>query len=236
MKNRKNITFVIVLLLALLLNSCSLLFEFMPGDGEHTGGGGPSGWVSIDQSEFDAINNDWNPPAPNNFEEAMLNEVNFARTKPKVYAKYRLKAYYDNGTDNGACYELMYHKAVPALELQNQLCKAAQKYAQYMAVNNVWGHYENGNPSDRCKAEGYKNYMYVGENIACGYGSGQNAEVDFKKAAIVFVRQLIIDKDVPSLGHRKNIMRTSYNQLGVGFYRNESADYKNYVVQDFGSQ
>ncbi len=168
-----------------------------------------------------------------NFEEAMLAEVNFARTNPSGYAEKRLKSAFQNGRDNGAYNYMKSHSAVGMLTLQNQLCSAAQKYAKYMAKHNVFGHNENGSPSSRCKVAGYNHYS--GENIACGYGSGQNAEKDFQKSAEIFVRQLIIDKGVANLGHRKNIMHTQHKCVGFGFARNRKATYVNYIVQDFGS-
>ncbi len=167
------------------------------------------------------------------FQKAMLEEVNFARTKPAEYAEQRLKSYFDSGKDNGAYTYMKAHSAVPAVELQNQLCSAAQKYAKYMAAHNKFGHNENGSPSSRCKAEGYNNYS--GENIAAGGWEKYNAETDFKKAAEAFVLMFIVDEGVPGVGHRKNIMNGIHKKLGVGFYRYEKSKYRNYVVQDFGS-
>ncbi|HYH05243.1 MAG TPA: CAP domain-containing protein [Bacillota bacterium] len=165
-----------------------------------------------------------------NFQQAVLEEVNFARTNPSGYAKERLTS----GTDNGAYEDMMQRTVVGALELENNLCNAASKYAQYMAENNVFGHEEYSKPAERCKAVGY-NY-FSGENIAAGGSNNLNAEQNPTQAAAEFVKMLIIDKGVASLGHRNNIMSSSHKKLGVGFARNTSSTYVNYMVQDFGSK
>ncbi len=170
------------------------------------------------------------------FQRLVLEEVNFARTNPKRYAETRLKDAYLKGKDNGAYYDIKRWEPVHALTLEAHLCSAAEKYAKYLAVNNLSGHYADGTPRSRCEAAGYTDWTSIGENIAYGYGSGQNANVDEQKSAIVFVRQLIIDRNVPDLGHRKNIMRDSYTQIGVGYYYYQNSRMKNYLVQDFGRQ
>jgi hypothetical protein len=168
------------------------------------------------------------------FQEETLNEVNFVRTDPDGYAETRLKSYYDNGTDNGAYLDIKSYNSRESLELNEKLCRAAEDYAQYLADNNAWGHYENGTPSSRCQNAGYE--YYSGENIAAGTHSYYNADESPQDAAIAFVLAWIIDEDVPSLGHRINMMSTGHTELGVGFARNTSSAYQNYAVQDFGSQ
>jgi uncharacterized protein YkwD len=61
----------------------------------------------------------------------------------------------------------------------------------------------------------------VGEN--CSYG---------KYAPVEVVVQLLIDEDVPNLGHRRNILSNTFKKIGVGF-----APHKSFLgincVQDF---
>lgn len=161
-----------------------------------------------------------------------LAELNFARTDPAGYAEQRLKEYYDNGTDNGAYLDIRSTPAVPPLQVNEALERAASKYAKFLADNNKWGHNENGTPQERCEDEGYE--YGVGENIAAGNINEYNAEVDPERAAIATVRNFIIDEGVPSLGHRKNIMDDRYKVVGLGYAKNESADYLNYFVHNFG--
>ncbi len=168
------------------------------------------------------------------FEQTMLSEINFARTNPKAYAEARLKQAYQRGDDNGAYYDLRRYQAVPPLKLRKKLCIAAKKYAKYLALHRTFGHFAHGTPKERCKAEGYR--FYSGENLAAGSYPTHNAIEDPKLAAISFVQQLIIDEGVPSLGHRKNIMRYTHTHFGAGFYRYENCIYKNYAVQEFGRE
>jgi len=168
------------------------------------------------------------------FKDAMLAEINFARTKPADYANQRLKSDYNSGTDNGAYNDLTSRSAVNALALNDLLTSSATKYAKYMADHNVFGHTENGTPQSRAQAEGYTGS--VGENIAAGSYPSYNAESDPNGAAIAFVKLLIIDTGISGVGHRKNILNSSYKVVGIGFYRNTASKFQNYLVQDFGTK
>ena len=177
---------------------------------------------------------DSSPSGFTQFQESVLDEVNYIRTDPSGYAEARLKSDFDSSTDNGAYTDIKSRSAVGSLELQSKLCSAASKYAKYLAENNVFGHYENGSPSDRCEAEGYD--YYSGENIAAGSYSYYNAEDDPVTAAEEFVVMWIIDMNVAGVGHRENIMSSTHEKLGVGFFRDTGSTYENYAVQDFGYQ
>ncbi len=98
------------------------------------------------------------------FGQESLNEVNFIRSNPSGYAEARLKGPYNDGVDNGAYNDIKNRGSVPTVELEDKLISAAKKYAQFLAENNVMGHYENGEPPDRCEAEGY--IYFSGENLA----------------------------------------------------------------------
>lgn len=169
------------------------------------------------------------------FEQKTLAEINKARTNPSGYATERLQSEYTAKTDNGAYEDLQKRTPVGALTLQTQICKAAAGYAAFMAQNNVFDHNLNGTtPGSRCQAAGYS--FWSGENIAANGWDYCNAESDPEGAAINFVKQLIIDQGVASLGHRNNIMNSGHKVLGVGFARDTNSTYKNYTVQDFGSK
>jgi len=55
----------------------------------------------------------------------------------------------------------------PEQELDEELCKAAQGHAEYMAEHANMSHYVNGSPSSRAKDSGWSG-GFVTENIACG--------------------------------------------------------------------
>ncbi len=168
------------------------------------------------------------------YEKYVLDEVNYARTKPAAYAEERLLSYYNSGKDNGSYLDIKSYSALSALELQNQLNEAARKYAKFLADNDKWGHEENGTPSERCKKEGY--LKFTGENIAAGSYPNMDGNKLPKEAAVEFVLQWIIDEGIVGVGHRKNIMGSKHKKLGVGFASNASSSMKNYTVQDFGGE
>ena len=60
---------------------------------------------------------------------------------------------------------------------------------------------------------------YVGENIAAGQSSAED----------------VMESWMNSTGHRANILRKSYSELGVGLVYDENTDYKYYWVQLFGN-
>ena len=167
------------------------------------------------------------------FRNKMLEELNFARTTPLLYAEERLRSDYENKTDNGSYLELKKTSPVNAITLNQNLTEAADDYSKYLAVNNKWGHYENGSPSERCEAAGYDNFS--GENIAAAGYFSHNIENNPEEAAIEFMLQWIIDEGVPGVGHRKNILSNQHNVVGIGYHSDESSNYTNYSVQDFGS-
>lgn len=166
------------------------------------------------------------------FRNEMVLEINMARTEPQRYAEERLKSYYTKGTDNGAYTELLNFTAVPALSLQDQLTSAADKYAQFLAENNLFSHTADGTPSERCKREGYD--YYSGENIAAGSYSVYSVASDPKTAAREFILMWIIDSGIEGVGHRKNILKEGNIRIGIGYHYDGNSTYKNYAVQDFG--
>ncbi len=66
-----------------------------------------------------------------------------------------------------------------------------------------------------------KKYNSVAENCAYGYEKGIDNAI-----------QLLIDKDVPSLGHRTNMLNPEYNSVGVSIKPHKT--YKYNCVMDFG--
>jgi uncharacterized protein YkwD len=99
------------------------------------------------------------------------------------------------------------------LQTNAELSYAADKYAQKMSENNFFSHtgQDGSQPWDRAKAVGYE-AQTMGENIAAGQKTPGE----------------VVQAWMNSPGHRANILKSEYKDLGVGFE-------KNYWVQDFGS-
>lgn len=104
----------------------------------------------------------------------------------------------------------------PALRVNSDLRKAAQKHAADMAKRNYLDHEspEGATPSDRAAAEGYTGG--VGENIAMGYRNAQEVTKAWMKSA----------------GHRQNIRDCRYRNTGVAVAR--AGNGTPYWVQVFG--
>ncbi len=105
-----------------------------------------------------------------------------------------------------------------ALTLNAQLNVAADSHSEDMASRNYFDHDspEGEGPSDRARAAGYPSG--VGENIAAGYDTAEDVMAGWMKSA----------------GHRANIERCSYTELGVGYANVEGSKFGSYWTQNFG--
>ncbi|MEM8922033.1 MAG: CAP domain-containing protein [Actinomycetota bacterium] len=111
----------------------------------------------------------------------------------------------------------------PALTLNAQLNTAADAHSEDMLVNDYFDHTDlrGGAPWDRAAAAGYQG-RGIGENIALGYADAAD----------------VMNGWMNSPGHRANILNCSYQELGVGYARNDSSSggfRQIYWTQLFGS-
>jgi uncharacterized protein YkwD len=107
---------------------------------------------------------------------------------------------------------------LPPLTLNVVLTKVARAHSANMAKKGEMNHVLDGKkPAERIKDAGY-DYSWAGENIAMG----ENVSV-----------QKIFDEWMKSQGHRENILRKEYRELGVGIARAD--DGKVYYSQEFGT-
>lgn len=92
-------------------------------------------------------------------------------------------------------------RGLVALSYNAQLAKAAERHANDMAAKNYFSHTsKNGaQVGDRVRAVGYC-YGYLSENISGGYPTAQQAVLGWMK----------------SDGHRKNILSSQVNEIGIG--------------------
>lgn len=110
-----------------------------------------------------------------------------------------------------------------ALYFDPILTKAAQFHSENMAFLDFFSHtgVNGSRPLDRALEAGYES-SFVGENIAAGYRSPQ----------------AVFDGWINSPGHRNNILNSSYNEIGIGYFHLEndtgSINYGRYWTQVFG--
>jgi len=108
----------------------------------------------------------------------------------------------------------------PRLCIQQQLLRAARKHSADMMVKDYFSHRsKNGSTlAQRVRREGYTprgmSVYRIGENIAWGSGSRGGPRT--------------IHRDwMQSKGHRKNIMKPGFRQVGIGVIRGEYKSYDN---------
>lgn len=106
------------------------------------------------------------------------------------------------------------------LNLSDSLTSAAQLHAEDLVRSNSFSHTgsDGSQPSDRALAAGYP-FRYVGENIAAG---GSTASITMQQW-------------MNSAGHRANILKPEYTEVGFGYVADANTPYRHYWVQVFGS-
>ena len=168
------------------------------------------------------------------FQQYMLDEINFARTKPAEYAELRLKVENENLKDNGSYSYLKNSTQVEAISFNQALNQSASDYASFLAEKNLLEHNADGTPLKRAIRAGFTGTS-TAENIAAASENCYNPVLNSNSAAIEFVRTLIIDEGVADVGHRLIILNAKYKTVGIGFIQNSATPILNYVVQDFGN-
>ncbi len=118
-------------------------------------------------------------------------------------------------------------KGLQMLEPSQALCEAAAYHAEDLGKHGLTGHDSSDGTSfgDRIKRF-FPTAGFWLEN--CCYGTYANI-------AIVDVLQLLVDNNVSSLGHRKNILNEEMTHIGVAI-RDHQSNYKYNCVQDFAGR
>jgi uncharacterized protein YkwD len=111
------------------------------------------------------------------------------------------------------------------LAVDPTLQETAQKFADYMAESDRYGHQADGRtPSQRAKAQGY-DYAIVLENIAFAYDSrGYEAPA---------LSEQFVQGWIDSPPHRENLLDPDVTQIGVGVAESQTTQHY-YAVQLFG--
>ncbi|HHD82040.1 MAG TPA: CAP domain-containing protein [Campylobacterales bacterium] len=124
--------------------------------------------------------------------------------------------------------------AAPALTWNDELYAAAYEHSHDLAQSDTFSHYGSGTASDitgannnttsyfneRIKANGYTNYRTIGENIAGGQATIQEA----------------VEAWLASPAHCTNIMNPQFQEIGVAIVSNNESEYGIYWTQNFGAK
>ena len=97
------------------------------------------------------------------FDQYVLDEINFAWTKPAEYTELRLKDYVERSVDNGSYQFLKTLTPLLAILFNPSNNLSASNYASYLAKKNHLGHNEDETPLIRAIRAGYRG-VYTGEN------------------------------------------------------------------------
>ena len=111
------------------------------------------------------------------------------------------------------------------VEMNSELTKTADYFADYMARTNKYGHRADGRgPSDRAKEHGY-DYCLITENIAYQYNSEGFTAAELAKR--------LVNGWKNSPGHRMNMIDRDVLETGVAVAQSADNGYW-YAVQLFG--
>lgn len=148
---------------------------------------------------------------PKDFRDQAL--IPFIKLQPNLKGKYA----------NSLIKDLSNKNALPLLEPQIQLTKAAQLHADDIVQNNGRISHQSSDGSsfsDRMKKVRYK--ACSGENISLGNDSD----------GLSSLLLLYLDINLPDLGHRKNLFNPNYTKMGVSVKQLPNNQYL--IVQDLG--
>lgn len=165
--------------------------ECLLADACRTGGGGGGGPGTGDWP------NDWAI-----FELEMLDLINQRRAEGAVCGGREMRP-------------------VPPLAMQGNLRDAARLHSEDMGERSYFAHQglDGSSPGDRAERAGYLNARAVGENIAGGSPTAEDA----------------MEGLMNSPGHCENIMSPAYSQVGVGYSFLSGSPWGHYWTQVFGA-
>jgi hypothetical protein len=158
--------------------------------------------------------------------EEVLKIMNEVRTDPQGFLQARLIPFIKDHKLEGNSYaeslveELKIAKPTNPLQSSPVLAKLAQGHAKDMGEKGKVGHTStNGMTFENRVRKKIKTGM-IAEN--CDYGNAEPLDI---------VMSLLIDDGVASLGHRKNILHTGLNYVGIAIEKHKT--YRMNCVMDF---
>ncbi|MBR1715789.1 MAG: CAP domain-containing protein [Treponema sp.] len=164
------------------------------------------------------------------FEKDAILELNKARTNPKAYAALYILPMKDTykGTEGNAALieclsEMSKLDSLGTLNFAQGLYECAKEHADSSAAAGAFSHTRVDGTETFAAFGKYGTYSSAGENIAAGQRTVRDVVVD-----------LLIDDGIESRGHRKNILSSSFDSVGVG-YSAQHTKYTTMWVFDFAS-
>ena len=161
-------------------------------------------------------------------EKKVIYLMNLARHDGQKFAKEYLDEYVeekgmkDNRFVKSLYKTLLETKGLTPFLPSQKLTNASDYHAKDMGKSGEIGHNSTNGTSFAKRLRKYSSGGAMGENCSYGYDD-----------AVSIVMQLLIDKGVPSLGHRKNILKPAYKYVGVAIEVHKK--YRFNCVQDFST-
>ncbi len=159
-------------------------------------------------------------------EQKVILFMNMARYDGSLFAETFLKTYVEENQVKNTTYLRSLHRdlanasGLPALIPEEDLTSVAQGHATRSGETGHVGH------KDMTKRfEPLRRNPYFAWGECCSYGYEE---------AISIVITLLIDEGIEGVGHRKTILNTSYNSVGVAIRPHR--DYRYNCVIDFGQK
>ena len=114
------------------------------------------------------------------------------------------------------------NQGLPPLKAALELMNSAQYHSNWMASHNCLEHNCPGEPTwvQRIVNAGYMNYVFLGENIAGGYPTANDA----------------VQAWMTSSGHRANMLNPDFREAGGGYAYSASSTYHHYWTMDYGAR
>ncbi len=101
-------------------------------------------------------------------------------------------------------------RAVAPLKLDKGISsKVSRPYARKLAIGADCSHFIGGNPGDRLRRAGYRNYTWA-ENIGCRSGSA--------RGAVLGSHRFFQSEKSYNGGHYVNLMNKKYDRVGIGVW------------------
>jgi uncharacterized protein YkwD len=113
-------------------------------------------------------------------------------------------------------------KGLPLFVPDETLTFVAQQHGKDLSKNNIAGHNSSDGRTVKDRISKYYPRRAMGENLAFGFSKG-----------LANVCMLLLDKNVPDLGHRKTILGTGYQLREVGVNIRTHPGYRYCAVIDF---
>lgn len=156
-------------------------------------------------------------------EKEILEVINQMRKDPQGFLEREVKPYIDNHELKNNRYarslirEMSNLDPLPTFSIDSSLQEMAKTFAIKSGKRGWFGHRNYDQRFD----ESASHLAHDAENIQYGL-----------KDPVEIVIDLLIDIDVPSLGHRKNLLDPKYTVLGIGFEEHKTYGYL--TVMAFG--